>query len=47
MSKDCLDNGSGVGMGGEPKELFVAINGCGQFTKARIDVAPGIATCTR
>ena len=46
VSQDCLSNGSGVFAGDDPKAAFGAINRCGDFTKVRVDVAPGIATCT-
>jgi hypothetical protein len=45
VSQDCLSNGSGVFMGDDPTGAFAAINHCGDFTKVRVDIAPGIASC--
>lgn len=45
VSAECLQNGSGAGMGEDPKGLGVGINRCGQFTKVRVDAAPGVAAC--
>jgi hypothetical protein len=32
-------------MGDDPTGLFGALNSCGQFTKVRVDIAPGTASC--
>ncbi|MBE2315402.1 hypothetical protein DVA67_005415 [Solirubrobacter sp. CPCC 204708] len=45
VSAECLDNRSGVGQGEADNELTVGINRCGQFTRVRVDAAPGVASC--
>lgn len=45
VSAECLENGSGAGMGDNPRGLGVGINRCGPFTKVRVDAAPGVAAC--
>ena len=45
VSAECLNNGSGIGMGDDPTGLFGALNSCGSFTKVRVDIAPGTASC--
>ena len=32
-------------MGDDPTGLFGALNSCGSFTKVRVDIAPGTASC--
>ncbi len=45
MPAECLENGSGIGMGDSTSGLGAGINRCGQFTKVRVDAAPGVAVC--